>query len=421
MAGLPERRSREIRSARISRRPPSFAVTLVALGIVFALSWVFFLRSGPAAPTPTVEGARGTYTWRQTASDTGEDGVFSAVAGGNAGGSAESGIPIRGAGPRAAAYDATTRTATLRESRGAAVTEVRTVGAWPPVWRVATRSPLDYQGLSAIVRSAVEDGDDAVGIKPLKDGERTVWRAAIRLDGRPVDLVVDQLTGLVTWYSDGRSTFTATVDWASPPPADETYSVQAPAGTEVKTTTDDDYRYASSPAQAGRAAGYAPLASDLAPEGYALKAIATFETGDRPADWIQADRASGAVGDRALPGAAEPVIAQLYARGLSWFTVEQIGPVHGHPGREPAERTARRNPRQALLRGGDAAVRGVQGCDGRHVVRSLGAVAARRRQAPSGVRHRRPHPPGAHRVRRGAQTRPGGEVTRASVSPAGPR
>ena len=326
MAGLPERRSREIRSARISRRPPSFAVTLVALGIVFALAWVFFLRSGPAAPTPTVEGARGTYTWRQTASDTGEDGVFSAVAGGNAGGSAESGIPILGAGPRAAAYDATTRTATLRESRGAAVTEVRTVGAWPPVWRVATRSPLDYQGLSAIVRSAVEDGDDAVGIKPIKDGERTVWRAAIRLDGRPVDLVVDQLTGLVTWYSDGRSTFTATVDWASLPPADETYSVQAPAGAEVKTTTDDDYRYASSPAQAGRAAGYAPLVSDLAPEGYALKAIATFETGDRPADWIQADRASGAVGDRALPGAAEPVIAQLYARGLSWFTVEQIGP-----------------------------------------------------------------------------------------------
>jgi hypothetical protein len=38
MAGLPERRSREIRSARVNRRPPSYAVTLVALAIVFALA-----------------------------------------------------------------------------------------------------------------------------------------------------------------------------------------------------------------------------------------------------------------------------------------------------------------------------------------------------------------------------------------------
>ena len=326
MAGLPERRSREIRSARISRRPPSFAVTLVALAIVFALAWSFFARSGPVVPTPTVEGTRGTYTWRQTASDAGEDGSFSAVAGGNAGGEAAARATVLGAGPPAAAYDAATLTESMRVSHGPVVTEVRTIGAWPPVWRVATHSPLDYQGLSAIVRSAVEDGDDAVGIKPLKDGERTVWRAAIRLDGRPVELVLDQVTGLVTWYSDGRSTFTATVDWASPPPAGETYTVQVPAGTEVRTTTDDDHTYASSTKQAGRTAGYAPLVSDLAPDGYALKAIATFDSGDRPADWIWGDRASGAVGDGPLPGAAEPAIAQLYARGLSWFTVEQVGP-----------------------------------------------------------------------------------------------
>ena len=248
------------------------------------------------------------------------------MAGGDAGGEAESRATVLGAGPPAAAYDAATLTESLRVSHGPVITEVRVVGAWPPVWRVATHSPLDYQGLSAIVRSAVEDGDDAVGIKPLEDGERTVWRAAIRLDGRPVELVVDQVTGLVTWYSDGRSTFTATVDWASPPPAGETYTVQVPTGTAVRTTSDDDYHYASSPAQAGRAAGYAPLVSDLAPDGYALKAVATLASGDRPTDWTRDDRASGAGGDGPLPGTAEPAIAQLYARGLSWFTVEQIGP-----------------------------------------------------------------------------------------------
>jgi len=331
MASLPERRSREIRSARITRRPPSFAVTLVALAVVFALAWVFFLRTGPAAPTPMVEGARGTYTWRQTASDldTGEDGTFSAVAGGNAAGEvkAAEGQATFSYGSAQSAYDATTRTETTLGGNGRGhVPASRTVGAWPPVWRVATHSPLDYQGLSAIVRTAVEDGDDAVGIKPLKDGERTVWRAAIRLDGRPVELVVDQVTGLVTWYNDGRSTFTATNDWASPPPADETYTVEAPAGTEVRTTTDDDYAYASSPAEAGRTAGYAPLVSDLAPDGYTLKAIATSASGYRPEDWIRGDRAGGEVVGGPLPGAPEQAIAQLYTRGLSWFTVEQIGP-----------------------------------------------------------------------------------------------
>ena len=62
-----ERTSREIRAGRINRRPPSFVVTLVALAIIFALAWTFFLRSGPAAPTPRVEGIQGTYTWEPPA------------------------------------------------------------------------------------------------------------------------------------------------------------------------------------------------------------------------------------------------------------------------------------------------------------------------------------------------------------------
>ena len=117
-------------------------------------------------------------------------------------------------------------------SKGFATTDLRRIGAWPPAWRLATHSPLDYQGLAAIVRTAVEDGDDTVGIKPLKEGDRAVWRAALTLGGKLIDVVVDQQTGIVTWYSDGKDTFTANVDWASPPPADTTYTVKAPAGTQ---------------------------------------------------------------------------------------------------------------------------------------------------------------------------------------------
>ena len=229
-----ERTSREIRSGRINRRPPSFVVTLVALAIIFALAWTFFLRSGPAAPTPRVEGIKGTYTWDPGTGRASEDGTFSAVASGNAGGEAAipSGTTANGRRPAASAYDAATRTETT-VGDGLIGWYGISIGEWPPVWRVATRSPLDYQGLSAIVRTAVEDRDDAVGIKPLKDGDRAVWRAAMTLGGQPVELVVDQQTGIVTWYTDGRAIFTASVDWASPPPADKTYPIDT-AGAAVE-------------------------------------------------------------------------------------------------------------------------------------------------------------------------------------------
>lgn len=321
MAGLPERRSREIRSARITRRPPSFAVTLVALAIVFALAWVFFLRSGPAVPVPTIEGTRGTYTWDPGTGRAGEDGAFSAVASGNAGG--EAAIPrgeaANGRQPAASAYDAATRTETTGSPRLTGAYGI-SIGEWPPVWRVATHSPLDYQGLAAVVRTAVEDGDDAVGIKPLKDGERTVWRAAMTLGGRPIALVVDQQTGIVTWYTDGLATFTASVDWASPPPADETYSIDT-RGLPAKKATADAFTYVASPAAAGRIAGYDPLVSDLAPDGYSLRAAAAFDEVTRPLDWVR-----GAAVGAPPSGPGDPGIALLFSRGLNWFTVEQIGP-----------------------------------------------------------------------------------------------
>jgi hypothetical protein len=315
-----ERTSRAIRSGRMNRRPPSFVVTLVALALVFGLAWMFFLRSSPSAPTPVVSGVQGTYTWDPGTGRAREEGAFSAVAGGNAGGEATApgGTAASGHSPPASAYDAATRTETT-VGDGLIGWYAISRGEWPPVWRVATRSPLDYRGLSAVVRSAVEDRDDAVGIKPLKDGDRAVWRAAMTLGGQPVELVVDQQTGIVTWYTDGRATFTASVDWASPPSADKTYTIDT-RGLPARTAT-GDVTYAASPAAAGRTAGYDPLVSDLAPDGYSLKAVATFDGNSRVMIWVR----GVAVGPPS-DGPDEPGVALLFTRGLTSMTVEQIGP-----------------------------------------------------------------------------------------------
>jgi hypothetical protein len=329
MAAPPQRASRQARIARFNRRPPSFAATLVALAVIFAIAWMFFLRSGPSASAPVVKSIRGTYTWTNVVPGASgvprESGSFSAVASGRAGGRMtwENTAPRAGAaGSVDSAYDAVTRSETTlarRTSRlGDHEEHTVTVGQWPPVWQVATRSPLDYQGLAAVVRTAVEDGDETVGIKPVQDGDRAVWRASLRLDGEQVDVVVDQQTGIVTWYSSGDETFTANVDWGSPPPADQTYLVDVPAGTQT-TTESTPYDYVESPAAVTGVTKYGPLVSGLAPDGYRLRTVATSEDGYRPAYWLDMAEAPPVM-------TAQPVVLMLYTRGLSAFTVEQIGP-----------------------------------------------------------------------------------------------
>jgi hypothetical protein len=322
----PQRVARRTAAARLNRRPPSLVVTLTALAIVCALAWMFFVRTGESSPAPVLSGLQGTYStsWPADGVAVTVTGRFGAVASGDAGGSEH--LP-EGEAPGSlvlpeSAYDASARTETTYGGVGPTVKLERITGDWPPVWRVATRSPLDYQGLAAVVRTAVEDGDDTIGIKPLEQGERVVWRAAMTMSGKEITLVVDQETGIVTWYSDGDTTFTATVDWASPPPAGTTYSVDVPAGTPEKTVARDAYVYAGSPAAAGKAAGYAPLVSDLAPDGFKLKAVATQAAGYLPADWL-------GLGDELSHAPVTPpgrAVLQLYTRGLSWFTLEQIGP-----------------------------------------------------------------------------------------------
>jgi ethanolamine utilization microcompartment shell protein EutS len=304
----------------------------MAMGIVFALAYVFLLRTPPTVPTPEILAIRGTYVIERSlaAHQPGAtprplaSGSFSASSSGDASGTLRPDpSPSRHSDPRplVSTYSAKPRTALTTSTFLGRTVTTRTIGEWPPVWQVPTPSPLAYQGLAAIVRSAVEDGDRAIGIKPLKDGERTVWRAAMTLDGEDVQVVVDRLTGIVVWHTDDRSTFTATVDWDSPPAAGEAYAAEIPAGQAV-ATKDESSGYASSPAEAGAAAGYAPLVSELAPDGYALRAVATWESNVAPGLQPIYDGQSGPID----PLAGELQVGQLFTRGLSWFTLQQLGP-----------------------------------------------------------------------------------------------
>ncbi len=337
-----ERTSRELRAARVSRRPPRFAATAMALGIVFALAYVFLLRTPPPIPTPDVASIQGTYVLvrdRATPAPGATphpastlSGSFVALASGDAGGTLRPG-PATQAGDFAqlrSSYEASSRAELSTWIRASGTQARRTLDAWPPVWRVGTLSPLDYQGLAAVVRSAVEDKDRTVGIKPLKDGDRTVWRAAMRLDGSTVELVVDQKTGLVVWYSQTSGsrtdTFSATPAWGVSPSRDQLGGAGASLGSAgsrdvIATRRDTTYAYAPSLNAAGRAAGYAPLASDLAPDGFTLRAVATADTKGAPGAWL----VNGQSTPVDLP-AGQRQVAQLYTRGLSWFAVQQLGP-----------------------------------------------------------------------------------------------
>jgi len=305
----------------------------MALGIIFAVAYVFFLRTPPPAPTPDIRAIRGIYVIaRPLAADQrgatprpGASGSFAASASGDASGTQwPNPMPSLRGDPRpiVSMYNAKLRATLTTSTFLGREVSTRIVGAWPPTWQVATPSPLDYQGLSAIVRSAIEDQDRTVGIKPLEDGGRKVWRAAMTLDDQDIQLVVDQVSGIVVWYADGRSTFTATVAWGAPPPADEASALPAPTGQNVTTQADESPDYQPSPAAAGRAVGYAPLVSELAPDGFALRAVATSETGGAPGIWLVQDGQSGPID----PLAGQFQVAQLYTRGLSWFTVRQLGP-----------------------------------------------------------------------------------------------
>ena len=81
--------------------------------------------------------------------------------------------------------------------------------------------------------------------------------------------------------------------------------------------------YTASPDFAGRAAGYTPLESTLAPDGYAVKAVASaFWLADPT--WWTVHHATVFLPRTLLAGQRQ--VVSLYTRGLSWFTVQQLGP-----------------------------------------------------------------------------------------------
>ncbi len=408
----PRRASQRIRAARAYRRPSGLSATILAFSIIFVLAYVFLLRTPPPVPTPQLQALRGTYTWKaQQTSGSGQDiaapsgsGTFSAVAGGDAGGSFRG--PASAGGMTAvvvAAYDAGTRTESASASGAAGPGKhfIAVEGVWPPAWRLATRSPLDYQGLAAVVRAAVEDGDRNIGIKPLKEGERKVWRAAMTLDGEPVELVVDQLSGIVTWYADPRATFTAEVAWDSPPPEGQSFTVAPPNGATVARRTDRTYTYEVSPAAAGTAAGFAPLSSDLAPDGYTLAAVATAAAPELPDAWLgggsRGGRTRGATGRATPAGGALPARPHVVHGGAAGAGVRRrcrgASPEGSHDGRVG----------QALVRAHAAELRRVRRTVRGNVVRALRTDARGGRRELPGARHRRAHAPGAPLLRRGPQ------------------
>ena len=343
MTDTPERMSRRLRAARVSSQPPRLRATLLALGIIFALAYVFVLRTPPSIPTPDIASIQGTYVLvRNHATPTlgatprpasTLSGSFAALASGDAGGTMRQGPSTQADEPPTlrSSYDASRRAEQTTRTLAVGTRTRRTFDAWPPVWRVGTLSPLDYQGLAAVVRSAVEDKDRTVGIKPLKQGDRTVWRAAMELDGSTVELVVDQKTGLVVWYSETsgsrNDTFSATPAWGDAPSLDQVGSLgtaTASAGSfhGVETRRGTDHTYSPSLSTAGRRAGYTPLEPTLVPEGFAVKAVATADATGAPREWL----VRGPAPPPLEVSHGEQQVDLLYTRGLAWFTVQQLGP-----------------------------------------------------------------------------------------------
>ena len=268
---------------------------------------------------------------------------------------------------------------------------------------MAARSPLDYAGLAAVVRSAVADHDTGVGIKPLEQDGRPLWRAAMQFRRSLVELVVDQDTGIVTWCAtqgtgaDGlpREQFQVTrirYYGTGPPAASHAAATSDASSTTVATTSAPapadrlavpgggrDTRYFGSLAAAAAAAGFQPVTSTLAPDGYRLAAAGVSET-------------HSLGGFQAAPAKRARRLDLLYVRDLSAFSVSQIPATDVAAGRLSA---AAAKAGELAYQGTPRAVRDVRRRPGADVVLAPGPDAAARGQRLRRARQRRPDAPGA--------------------------
>jgi len=315
-------------------RARGFGTSVTVLGAVVALAVVFVLREPPTVAPITMRFSS-SYVWRETRESPGglagdatvreEAGLFAAAASGDA-------RAVHG--DTASVYDAATRTQLTRRRSGGGWAYTRTVDEWPPVWRTSFAGPLRYQGLAAVVRSALEDRDPLVGIKPVAQGERRSWRAALSWPGGGrADVVVDERSGLVLWCSSVgpapdpsqsdaavpvREEFSARADPAASVPGDARLELSAPPGARVTTRRERRYTYYRSLQGAAQAARFAALEPTVVPDGYALRAVATRHRPGLVAAAVppDADRLS-----TARPRQPANEMDLCYTRGLAWFTV----------------------------------------------------------------------------------------------------
>ncbi len=334
-----QRASEQIRTARVRRTPAGFAVTLTALAILFVVFYAFVLKAPPSVTTPALASAAGRFVYTEqqvrggAAVSTTTSGSFVLTGDGDAAIDAvvaNEGLSFERAGDHRWAYDAAKREAlqvvatTTGRPRATLVTD-----QWAPRWRVGGPTPIDFQGDAAIVRSAVEDDDETIGIKPVLYQGREAWRASWRSGSWLTDLILDRESGLVVWYglndAEGGSGVEYRVEElrVDEPPASGAFDTTPPAGARLERFEPGDPEIVGGLDEAAELLGVALPASTLDPDGYALVAVGVTQIGSAPAVWV-APRASGRA-EGPYPGEAAPNAAVLlYAKGLSSYTIEIV-------------------------------------------------------------------------------------------------
>jgi hypothetical protein len=342
MAMLPpreedERVSRRLRTARVRRTPTSLGAMITALAIVGLLFYAFVLRPAPSVTAPALTSASGRFVVSEEqrgeveARRTSSTGSF--VLSGDGNGAVEvvvenAGLSFDRPGPGRYVYDAARREALhVTETRAGGERAVLVEGAWPPLWRVGPYTPLEFEHDAAVVRAAVEDDDETIGIKTVLYEGREAWRASWRNGAWQKDLIVDQETGLVLWYSltDNDPAAGAELEYRveglalDEPVAVGSFDTTPPAGARLVESTIGDPEIVGGVDEAAERVGVALPRSTLDPDGYRLVAVGVTATRGAPAVWVEPRAAWPAALD-AAPNAA----VLVYAKGLSSYTIEIV-------------------------------------------------------------------------------------------------
>jgi len=334
-----ERGGLRLRAARVRRTPAGFTVTLTALAILALLFYAFVLKPAPSVTVPKLATASGRFVFAEeqlregAPVSTTSRGSFVLSGDGSAlveATVANEGLSLERPGDHSWVYDAAAREAlhVLRPPAAAARARLTSDG-WPPLWGVGGPTPVDFQGDAAIVRSAVEDDDGTIGIKPVLYRERDAWRASWRSGAWQKDLIVDRETGLVVWYSlegtgegvgGGVEYSVEGLRLDEPAPAGA-FDTTPPADVRVETFASDDPEIVAGADEAAERIG-APLpASTLDPDGYELVATGVTWVTSAPAVWVAPRADAGPPGGPSPPERPPNAALLLYSRGLSSYTI----------------------------------------------------------------------------------------------------